>query len=239
MTVPSPCLTAALDTSARHAVFALGNDPRSLPLACRAWEAVGRGGALLAQHLVDEFAARGLHPADVGRWTIGMGPGSFTGIRAGAALVKGICTGSGAAYRGLPSSLAMALAAGPEAGRRVAVLHDGRQDEAIVSLYRHTDRGCLADGPARLMAVAQLPTLTVDRIVILSDDRLRPRLPAAWLTRTTILDSVDASLLLAPAGWDWPADRAGAEHSTEPVYVRPPVFVPPRPGPHHRSNQLN
>lgn len=78
---------AAIDLSGRSAGFALMKDQELLCAASRPMR--GRDSAELADFVAQQLAANGVELAEVSDWTVGSGPGSFTGLRLAAALAAG------------------------------------------------------------------------------------------------------------------------------------------------------
>src|SRR5512142_817472 len=81
----------------------------------------GHGGRLPGV-LVELLGALGLGLRDVDAYAIGLGPGSFTGLRIGLATWKGLAYANARPIAGASSLAAMALAAAPDAAGDAAAL---------------------------------------------------------------------------------------------------------------------
>jgi tRNA threonylcarbamoyladenosine biosynthesis protein TsaB len=85
--------------------------------------------------LVEELLAEASWSlSSLDRLGVGIGPGSFTGLRIGVALATGIALGLDRPVLGVSSLLAMARAAPSHPGPTAAVL-DARRDEYFVAVY--------------------------------------------------------------------------------------------------------
>jgi tRNA threonylcarbamoyl adenosine modification protein YeaZ len=211
----NPMIQAAIDTSCGSALALKRGD--GVLFSGRLDVRGRRSDAELMPWILNAVSGAGLSLADIRRWTVGVGPGSFSGVRVGIAMVKGICAGTRAAYRGLPSSLgaARSVVSGVRRGGAVCVLHDGRRGQLIRSVYRVTAMGLTAEGDPLAVEPGQLVVDTpCDRYVTIQPEEVLPLL--------------DAAMLLDPPGWPWPESLPEAEAGAEPIYVRPPVFVKPR-----------
>jgi tRNA threonylcarbamoyladenosine biosynthesis protein TsaB len=106
----------------------------------RATEGHGRAlGPLVAQVLADA----GWRPADLGAVAVSIGPGSFTGLRTGLGLAKGIVYALGCALVPVPTLDALAAVAAADPGERVCAILDARKGEVYAAVYRALAAGSL------------------------------------------------------------------------------------------------
>ncbi|HTN50860.1 MAG TPA: tRNA (adenosine(37)-N6)-threonylcarbamoyltransferase complex dimerization subunit type 1 TsaB [Anaeromyxobacter sp.] len=114
----------------------------------------GGHGARLPGALSDLLVAEGLKLPDVEGYAIGLGPGSFTGLRIGLATWKGLAYANRRPIAGASSLAAMALAARPGVaeGAILVPLLDARKGEVYAGFYRAE-----GEGIARVAPEAALP----------------------------------------------------------------------------------
>ena len=147
-------ITLAIDTSTPRGAVALLRDDK--PLAEGTFDRSPPG-----QNLFDMaaklLAANQLLVDDLGLLAVGLGPGSFTGIRVGIAAAKGVALPRKLPIKGASSFDALALTALPQMPRdcpQVCVLSDARQDEIYFALYDRQGRCVNKCQIATLEAVA-------------------------------------------------------------------------------------
>jgi tRNA threonylcarbamoyladenosine biosynthesis protein TsaB len=193
-----------------------GHAAQLLPMARRALEAVGA-----------TFA-------DVRRIGVGVGPGTFTGLRIGVATARALAQATGAELAAISTLEALAEAAGGgravlAAGGERAVLAviDARRGEAFVGAYRSGERlvGPVAVTPEHLAALADPaygPWLAVGDGAVRFRDRLEPAVDVPVDTST--LHRVSALAVCRLARTAPSVDR----DALLPEYVRAPDAVPRR-----------
>jgi tRNA threonylcarbamoyladenosine biosynthesis protein TsaB len=190
-------LTLAFDTATDAATSALADGDEVLG------ERVSRAQTLLED--VDALLRQaGAHPSDISRLAVGIGPGSFTGVRIGLAVARGLALSLDVPGAGVSTLDALAAGA-PDA---IPVI-DAKRREVFA----------LVDGEARALAPADLP-LTAGATCV-GDGALRYRALLEERGATVPPDDDErhlprARLHAALAGDSRPVDEI------EPLYLRVP-----------------
>ena len=190
---------AAIDTSTQLGSVALFED--GVLLAEDAHRVSNAHGESLLPMMSALFERAGWTARDVTRWAVGVGPGSFTGIRIAVATAKGIVLATGAELVGVTSLDAVAFGL---AGELVVSLIGAGKGELFVQARRGEARGVVA-GEAALEVDWSVLGERVELVVIPPHD-----LPHASAVGRIALGR--------------PAEDADA---LEPVYVRPPDITMP------------
>jgi tRNA threonylcarbamoyladenosine biosynthesis protein TsaB len=129
-----------LDTGTQLAHLGLVNDGRIIASVTHSARSHGADLPDLAAALL---AGVGLRFKDLAAVAVGLGPGSFTGLRVGLSYVKGLALGAKLKAVGVPSLDAIALTAAdkihPALGLTVCPIIDARKGEVYTSLYGVTD----------------------------------------------------------------------------------------------------
>jgi tRNA threonylcarbamoyladenosine biosynthesis protein TsaB len=135
-------LTLAIETSSPLGSIAVGRDGELLA------ERTHEGGDAHAEALfplLDELLAEaGVKRQELQSIAVGVGPGSFTGLRVGIAFAEGIATGLGLPLVGIPSLAGLAWSHPFPAGvELVAAVLDARRDELFFAVFDRQQRQCI------------------------------------------------------------------------------------------------
>jgi len=158
-------LVAALDTSTLALSCALleSGPERASVLATRSEPPIRSGpghSARLPGALVELLEMAGKNVRDVGGWAVGIGPGSFTGLRIGLATWKGFAYANRRPISGASSLAAMALeaAGGAPEGTLLVPLLDARKGEVYAGFYRASPGGVRSVAPEAALTPGDLAT---------------------------------------------------------------------------------
>jgi tRNA threonylcarbamoyladenosine biosynthesis protein TsaB len=201
----------AFDTAGSACSVAVGSG--DLLLACERQE-MRHGHAEALLPMIDRtIAAAGLATADIGTVAATVGPGGFTGIRAGLAAAHGVALAAGARLLGITSFAAVAALV-PPGGPRLLVALDSRRADFYAQLFDSRGEPC---GKPAALPPEQLAAWVGDGEILVAGDAAAE---AADILRTRVLpgSAPDArGVLSALRRWPERADPAA-----EPLYLRPP-----------------
>lgn len=177
-----------------------------------------------------DAASSGL--ADLDGIAVSLGPGSFTGLRVGLGIAKGLSAGTGLALAGVPTLECLARPLGGTEGLIVPA-RDARRGEVYCSLYRSAGgsleqvTGYMSLAPEALVGrIEEERGLSAERVTLVGDGLARYgrilKGPAGgydfapeplWNVRAAVVGAIGIELLSAGLALDI--------ESAEPIYVRP------------------
>ena len=216
----------ALDSSTLDLSLALAEgQPGAWRVVAEARHPPGTNHSVLLPNALGELiASAGWKRTELEALVVGLGPGSFTGLRIGLASTKGLAYAQRIPIVGVSSLEAMAREAG-SAGELLVPALDARRSELYVGLFRRTGETLavveprLAMTPAAL--VERLHTLGPVQIFGQGEAVYRAVLQAGLTYRNEGPTSPSARFLLELCP-SIPPYRAADAFALEPYYVRAP-----------------
>lgn len=214
----------ALDTSGPAGSVAVMEDDR--PLAELVLPADRKHGEQLAQGILSLLDQLGMKPADLAAYAVGLGPGSFTGLRTSLSLLKGMAIAEPRPVIGVSSLMALAAGVSDYSGLLLPIT-DARKGEVFAALFRADGRGKVSrESEDVAVAPLRLPELVNEKVLVLGDGLLRycGAIEQAFAGKAVIADpstwqvrAASIALLALPRLQQNDTDPVDA---LEPIYVR-------------------
>jgi len=202
-------------------------------LANETW-GVRRGNSGVLFEVLDEILSRhDLAPEQIDGFGVGLGPGSFTGLRISISAMRAMALPDATPVIGVSSAeaIAAAIAATHPNLASIAIVGDARRDRLWFSEFSQADGQLTQTRPFVLMPTSELGAAVSDGALIATPDW------ASLEERLADETPSDATLIQEPTipTAAHVAQRAAVrQHSDttplklEPIYMHPPVFVEPR-----------
>lgn len=220
-------IRAALDFSWNEASLALADENNQVLVSDQLMLS-GHDASSLPERLEEAARKLNLNLSAVGEWTVGTGPGGFTGLRVASALIIGLAYGAPETkVRGMSSAagLARSAFAGKSYPEKVLALFDGRRSELLAYGLELKNGAYLHNGYTAVFHSADElePALRDHVCAALEKDReaIGKFSPRA-LDQVVFTPSIHAEELIFNDPENFTASP------TDLIYLRAAVFVDPR-----------
>jgi len=209
----------AVDTSTAQVGLALYDGAQVI--AEYSWRSSRRHTVELAPSISELLARCGVTMNDVHALGVALGPGSFTSLRVGLALVKGLALSKKIPLIGIPTLDILAHAQPASKHPLICAIQAGRGRFALGE-YKSSRKGWQAQGPARVVSLEALkdevesPSIlcgefTAEEIQKIKNENIHLASPAQSVRRPAVL---------AELAWArWQAGETDDEASLAPIYL--------------------
>jgi tRNA threonylcarbamoyladenosine biosynthesis protein TsaB len=212
-----------MDTSTRCAAIGVGL--RSGEVYADKTDGSLKHGRDLIPRIAQVLASSGLEPGKIEAIGVGLGPGSYTGLRVGVTAAKALAYATGAAIFGLDSLEAIAWNA-PDSVLRVSVFADAQRGDVYSADFTRTEPGgSLACARTSQIEPIQtwLARLAPGTLVMgpgLDYPRIAGQVPPELMADSGELNYPEGSRLIALADRECAAGRRENAWLLEPRYLR-------------------
>jgi tRNA threonylcarbamoyladenosine biosynthesis protein TsaB len=142
-----------IDTSARNGAVGYRDGAR---IIFAEQQKIRPGGSEQIPALIGEaFARAGRNLREIQLITVGVGPGSYTGVRVGLAIGKGLAFGLGVPLVGIPTLEALAMN-GRSGAELICSVAKSRRGEVYAGLYRIKEGWPVEDAPPAIWEISRL-----------------------------------------------------------------------------------
>lgn len=217
----------AVDTSTAQVGLALYDGAQVI--AEYAWRSSQRHTVELAPAVLELLTRCGLNMENVQALGVALGPGSFTSLRVGLSLVKGLAIARGLPLIGIPTLDILARAQAPSKLPLVVAIQAGRGRFAV-GWYKHTKNGWQAEGPARVVTLEALVDELNSPVMVCGELTSKERQTLSQNANVRLVSparSVRRPAILAELAWmRWQAGAVDDQATLAPIYLHVAGSIP-------------
>jgi tRNA threonylcarbamoyladenosine biosynthesis protein TsaB len=171
------------------------------------------------------LAVAGVSLSDVDIWIVGLGPGSFTGLRIGISTLQGISMATGRPLIGISGLEALAWQAA-DPGRLICPLIDARRNEVYFGHYRSANDRLNQEKSAGVAKISSALAGIENGSILIGNGTVTYRaeietyLDQAHLSALILNHEIRASAMVAMALKNKRLQPSGAVKNLKPIYLR-------------------
>lgn len=217
----------AIDTATRWASLALLNNTGLI--AETNWRCLGNHTVEVLPTIAQMMKRAQAQPADIKAIAVAKGPGSFTGLRIGMSIAKGLCLALNVPIIAIPTLDIIAYAIGDPGGLVYAVLELGR-NRICVSGYQFADGLPVQQGDALYVASSEWQVVATEPVLLIGEistdlaERLLKQPDADNISISSLAASIRRAGYLAELAWQrLEKGQVDDLDTTSPTYLHLPT----------------